>query len=86
MSSPHIPPPPGPDVPTQPHPAPLPDDPLKGPGAPPENRANRQPTIPENPALAASGPTADPGAGPGRAADLGLTHPTPAAYFAGSSS
>jgi hypothetical protein len=50
MSSPHTPPPPGPDVPTRPHPAPLPDDPLKGPAAPPDVE-QPLPTTPENPAL-----------------------------------
>ena len=48
MNAPSIPPPPGPDVPTQPHPTPLPDDPLKGPTLPPDIG---QPGAPENPTL-----------------------------------
>ena len=47
MSTQRIPPPPGPDIPTQPHPTPLPDDPLKAPVDP----GIEQPAAPENPAL-----------------------------------
>ena len=51
MDMPFFPPPPGPDVPTQPHPAPRPDDPLKGPVLPPDIAAPQPGTAPENPAL-----------------------------------
>ncbi len=49
MPAPQIPPPPGPDVPTQPHP--LPHEPAQAPFAPPDLEQSRPGTAPENPAL-----------------------------------
>ena len=80
MSTPSIPPPPGPDVPTQPHPRPQADDPFKGPFAPPEIVQPQPGTAPENPALPhPAGPPA-PSPGPHNTADLGRRSREAVAY------